>query len=48
MSGFQINLFNHVELVNERHVRGVYSVLHGIAGFAKIQKIDMSSATSID
>ena len=36
------NLFNQVQLINERDSRGVYSVLPGITGLAQINKIDMS------
>jgi O-antigen biosynthesis protein WbqP len=37
------NLFNQVQLINERDSRGVYSVLPGITGLAQINKIDMST-----
>lgn len=37
------NLFNQVELIEERDLRGVYSVRPGITGLAQINKIDMSS-----
>ena len=37
------NLFNQVELIQEREKRGVYEVAPGITGLAQIQKIDMST-----
>ena len=37
------NLFNQVELINERDSCGVYSVRPGITGLAQINKIDMST-----
>ncbi len=37
------NLFNQVELIEERDLRGVYSVRPGITGLAQINKIDMST-----
>ena len=37
------NLFNQEELVEEREIRGVYTVHPGITGLAQIQKIDMST-----
>jgi lipopolysaccharide/colanic/teichoic acid biosynthesis glycosyltransferase len=37
------NLFNQLELIEERGKRGVYSVRPGITGLAQIQKIDMST-----
>lgn len=37
------NLFNQIELIEERGKRGVYSVRPGITGLAQIQKIDMST-----
>ncbi len=37
------NLFNQLELIEERAKRGVYSVRPGITGLAQIQKIDMST-----
>jgi lipopolysaccharide/colanic/teichoic acid biosynthesis glycosyltransferase len=37
------NLFNQLELIEERTKRGVYSILPGITGLAQIQKIDMST-----
>lgn len=37
------NLFNQDELINERDIRGVYSVRPGITGLAQIQNIDMST-----
>ncbi len=37
------NLFNQVELIQERSLRGVYNVRPGITGLAQIQKIDMST-----
>jgi lipopolysaccharide/colanic/teichoic acid biosynthesis glycosyltransferase len=37
------NLFNQIELIEERDKRGVYSVRPGNTGLAQIQKIDMST-----
>jgi O-antigen biosynthesis protein WbqP len=37
------NLFNQLELIEERSKRGVYSIRPGITGLAQIQKIDMST-----
>ena len=37
------NLFNQVELIEERDLRGVYSFRPGITGLAQINKIDMST-----
>lgn len=37
------NLYNQKELINERDLRGVYSVRPGITGLAQIKKIDMST-----
>ena len=37
------NLFNQEELIQERDLRGVYSVRPGITGLAQINKIDMST-----
>ena len=37
------NLFNQVELIQERDSLGVYSVRPGITGLAQINKIDMST-----
>jgi O-antigen biosynthesis protein WbqP len=37
------NLFNQVELIQERDSRGVYTVRPGITGLAQINKIDMST-----
>jgi len=37
------NLFNQIELIEEREKRGVYQVLPGITGEAQIYKIDMST-----
>jgi lipopolysaccharide/colanic/teichoic acid biosynthesis glycosyltransferase len=37
------NLFNQLELIEERTKRGVYSIRPGITGLAQIQKIDMST-----
>jgi O-antigen biosynthesis protein WbqP len=37
------NLYNQIELIEERSKRGVYSVRPGITGLAQIQKIDMST-----
>ncbi len=37
------NLFNQLELIEERRKRGVYSFRPGITGLAQIKKIDMST-----
>jgi O-antigen biosynthesis protein WbqP len=37
------NLFNQLELIEEREMRGVYSIRPGITGLAQINKIDMST-----
>lgn len=37
------NLFNQIELINERDSHGVYSIRPGITGLAQINKIDMST-----
>jgi len=37
------NLFNQIELIEERSKRGVYSIRPGITGLAQIKKIDMST-----
>ena len=37
------NLFNQLELIEEREKRGVYSIRPGITGLAQIHKIDMST-----
>ena len=37
------NLFNQLELIEERAKRGLYSVRPGITGLAQIYKIDMST-----
>ncbi len=37
------NLFNQIELIEERGKRGVYSIRPGITGLAQINKIDMST-----
>ena len=37
------NLFNQKELIEERNLRGVYSIRPGITGLAQINKIDMST-----
>jgi lipopolysaccharide/colanic/teichoic acid biosynthesis glycosyltransferase len=37
------NLFNQLELIEEREKRGVYSICPGITGLAQINKIDMST-----
>ena len=37
------NLFNQVELIEERDKRGVYNVVPGITGLSQINKIDMST-----
>jgi O-antigen biosynthesis protein WbqP len=37
------NLFNQIELIDERGKRGVYAIRPGITGLAQINKIDMST-----
>ena len=37
------NLFNQIELIEERKKKGVYSIRPGITGLAQINKIDMST-----
>lgn len=37
------NLFNQVELIAEREMRGVYDVRPGITGLAQVMEIDMST-----
>ena len=37
------NLYNQIDLIQERDKRGVYSVRPGITGLAQINKIDMST-----
>jgi O-antigen biosynthesis protein WbqP len=37
------NLFNQIELIEEREKRGVYGIRPGITGLAQINKIDMST-----
>jgi lipopolysaccharide/colanic/teichoic acid biosynthesis glycosyltransferase len=37
------NLFNQLELIEERAMRGVYTIRPGITGLAQIKKIDMST-----
>ena len=37
------NLFNQIELIEERQKRGVYVIRPGITGLAQIHKIDMST-----
>ena len=37
------NLFNQIELMEEREMRGVYGIRPGITGLAQINKIDMST-----
>ena len=37
------NLYNQLELIEERAKRGVYSIRPGITGLAQIHKIDMST-----
>ena len=37
------NLFNQTELIEERAMRGVYSVRPGITGLAQVHEIDMST-----
>lgn len=35
-------LYNQIEVIKEREIRGVFSILPGITGLAQINKIDMS------
>lgn len=37
------NLFNQLDLIEERESRGVYTVRPGVTGLAQINKIDMST-----
>ena len=37
------NLYNQIELIEERSTRGVYLIRPGITGLAQIKKIDMST-----
>lgn len=37
------NLFNQIELIEERDSKGVYAVRPGITGLAQINKVDMST-----
>lgn len=37
------NLYNQIELIEERDKRGVYNVVPGITGLAQINEIDMST-----
>lgn len=37
------NLFNQIELIEERDKRGVYNVVPGITGLAQVNEIDMST-----
>jgi O-antigen biosynthesis protein WbqP len=37
------NLFNQLELIEERTKRGVYSIRPGVTGLSQINKIDMST-----
>ena len=37
------NLYNQIELIEERDKRGVYNVTPGITGLAQINEIDMST-----
>ena len=41
------NLFNQIQLIDEREKMGVYSVLPGITGLAQIQNIDMSTPAKL-
>lgn len=41
------NLFNQVELIEEREKRGVYNVVPGITGLAQINEIDMSTPVEL-
>ena len=41
------NLFNQVELIEERDKRKVYNVRPGITGLAQINEIDMSNPTQL-
>jgi lipopolysaccharide/colanic/teichoic acid biosynthesis glycosyltransferase len=37
------NLFNQLDLIEEREKRGIYAIRPGITGLAQINKIDMST-----
>lgn len=41
--GHRPNLYNQLELIEERGKRGVYAIRPGITGLAQINKIDMST-----
>ncbi|ASK30370.1 lipid carrier--UDP-N-acetylgalactosaminyltransferase [Chryseobacterium sp. T16E-39] len=41
------NLFNQIELIEERDKRGVYNFLPGITGLAQINEIDMSTPVEL-
>lgn len=41
--GARPNLFNQIELIEEREKRGVYNYLPGITGLGQIKEVDMST-----
>lgn len=41
------NLFNQIELIEERDRRGVYNAVPGITGLAQINEIDMSTPVAL-
>ncbi|WBV61554.1 sugar transferase [Chryseobacterium camelliae] len=41
------NLFNQLELIEEREKRGVYNVVPGITGLSQINEIDMSTPVEL-
>ncbi|CAD7811242.1 putative sugar transferase EpsL [Chryseobacterium aquaeductus] len=41
------NLFNQIELIEERDKRGVYEAVPGITGLAQINEIDMSTPVEL-
>ena len=41
------NLFNQIDLIEERDKRGVYNFLPGITGLAQINEIDMSTPVEL-
>ena len=45
--GARPNLFNQIELIEERDKRGVYNYFPGITGLAQINEIDMSTPVQL-
>ena len=45
--GARPNLFNQIQLIEERDKRGVYNYLPGITGLAQINEIDMSTPVEL-